>query len=183
MKKTVVLFCFIVIYLASFAVNVYAQVAEGVWQFPRAIKTYIQPGHRNTERMKRAFAEWTRKTNQKIIFKYVSSKNVADIRVTFVKKIDNANSHELDRAIGLARVYSNGSKTRIRKADIYIADLTQDGRTLSNDEVYTTMLHEIGHALGLNHVTQQESIMYPMADVRLEISKYDIKQLYDRYGW
>ncbi len=181
MKKFLALFCFVVVSVFALAGSVYA-VAEGVWQFPGKIKTYIQPGHKNTQMMRNAFAEWTRLTKGHIVFKYVTSPNVADIKVLFVKKIDQTLAKS-DRPIGLAVTSSNRSKTRLFKATIYIADLTQEGKVLNRDEVYTTMLHEIGHALGLNHSNDPESVMYPYMDVIQEISIVDLRALKARYGW
>ena len=182
MKKILsIIFCTAVFLLCG-CVVVHA-IPEGNWQFPKNIKTYIQPGHKNSVMMRHAFEEWERVTNHNLGFTFVSSRAVAKIRVEFVKKIDTRNQEELDRAIGLTQIYAPPRSKKLLKANIWIADLTQDGRTLSRDEVYTTMLHELGHALGLNHTDDPESVMYPNANVIQEISKADLKRLSDRYGW
>jgi predicted Zn-dependent protease len=149
-----------------------------VWQFPRSIKTYIQPNHKRTQMMRHAFAEWTRKTNGKILFKYVSSKKTADIDVQFVNSIPNA-----DREIGLTK--SSFSKSnRLYHATIFIAEKTAEGKQLNNDAVYTVMLHEIGHAIGISeHSNDPMSIMFPYEDDRQEILKGDLKDLSEIYGW
>ncbi|MBD5401787.1 matrixin family metalloprotease [bacterium] len=177
MKKFLTLICFIFISFLTFNGNTYALT----WEKPYGIKTYIPPQHKNTLMMKHAFAEWTRKTNQKILFKYVSDPAAAQIRVRFVKKI-NPNFSESDRVIGVTVPLTANGKY-ITYSDIYIADFTLDGRTLSKDEVYTTMLHEIGHALGLNHSNERFSIMFHIADVRAEISKQDLLNLKTLYKW
>ena len=176
-----IVFCMTVLFL--FGTEAVSAVTEGVWQFPKNIKTYIQPGHHNTVMMQHAFQEWERVTNHNLGFKFVSSESTAKIRVYFVKKIDTKNNAELDRAIGLTGSRASNNSKRMFKATIWIADFTQDGRKLSCDEVYTVMLHEIGHALGLNHSSDPKSVMYYGANVIQEISKDDLKNLSDRYGW
>ena len=148
----------------------------GKWKFPTKIKTYIPQNNKRTVMMKHAFAEWSRLTNNKIIFVYTQDKTKAQVEVQFLKLIPNA-----ERAIGLTRTKAYG-KT-MAHATIQIAEKSVDGRTLTNDNVYTVMLHEIGHAIGLNHSSNILSIMFPTEDDRQEIRKSDLKTLSELYGW
>lgn len=177
MKKIFILVVLVAIYISSFVG--FANAAQnGKWFNPKYLKTYVQPGHKRTDMMKRAFAEWSRLTNNRFKFYFVNSPNVAQIEVYFVQSIPNA-----DREIGLTRVRSLTSG-KMAHADIYIADKTSKGRILGNDSVYTVMLHEIGHSLGIKeHSNEPLSIMFPTENDAQEILKSDLNKLYDIYGW
>jgi predicted Zn-dependent protease len=68
-------------------------------------------------------------------------------------------------------------------AKIYIAEKDSNMQSLSEDAVFTVMLHEIGHAIGLEHTNNRMSIMYPSEDDRQEILQSDLKILGGIYGW
>ncbi len=180
LKNIVVYFICVFIYICTFNIMTMAEV-QGIWAHPQYIKTYIQPNHPRTIMMKHAFAEWSRLTKDKVIFRYVDSTQTSQLDVFFVNKISKEKSNS-DKSIGLTETItlSNG---KIRHATIWIADKTQDDKTLNKDEVYTTMLHEIGHSIGLNHSKDPKSAMYPGVNVIQEIAKSDLESLYQMYGW
>ena len=174
------------IMLFGFASIVQAAV-EGIgdtwWSNPTKIKTYIPPNHKYTAKMKRACHEWSVLTKNGIVFKYVSNIDDAQIKVYFVKKIpENMNA---DTAIGITQPMYYKNNGKLAGAKVWIADYTSDKRKLSDDEVYTTMLHELGHAIGLDHTQNKKSIMYP--NVRYvktsEITSEELSILSKKYGW
>lgn len=172
MKKLIITFLFFMITMPAAL-----SFGYGKWTYPTKIKTYIPPNHSRSVMMKHAFQEWSRKTNNKVIFVFSQNKSNAQIEVKFVSKIPNA-----DREIGLTKITTTMGK-KIIYADIYIADYTSNGKKLSNDNVYTVMLHEIGHAIGLPHSGDILSIMYPFEDDRQEIINKDLMMLYNIYSW
>ena len=56
---------------------------------------------------------------------------------------------------------------------------------MNNQDIYTIMLHEIGHSLGLNHTNNPKDLMYPtkQSGGARGITQNDVKALYEVYGW
>ncbi len=180
MKKILIIFLMVFMFLIS-GVVVFA--ANSYWVNPRSIRTYIEPNSKK-ELMKQAFAKWSIVTHDKIIFKYVSSPENAQIRVKFVKDASRAG---LEQAIGVTHSQRNMATGELVFAQIDIADHVPGsaGKLMPKDRIYRAMVHEIGHAIGLlDHSTDRASIMYPAAISRNQaIIQSDLNALAKAYKW
>lgn len=85
---------------------------------------------------------------------YISRKGPANIDVVFTEAVDGE-----DGPIGSYNVtIQNGL---IKKAEIKMATKSKNISKYSNSYIYTTMLHEVGHALGLSDTNRKgSSIMF-----------------------
>ncbi|MBQ8167927.1 matrixin family metalloprotease [bacterium] len=164
----------LIIFFVSFALPVFSAPAR--WARPQYIKTYIPQKHRNAKMMKEAFSRWTKASNKNVKFYYVNNPKIAQITVHFVDVVPD---HEWSVGLTERRI---SRRNHTLRSNIYIASESHDGKILSRDEVFTIMLHEIGHALGLSHTRNKLSVMYPVEDVSQEILPSDIKNLYRIYG-
>ena len=169
-KRIIIIFILIFVFAPS------VDAAFSRWQNPRYLKTYVQANHKYTKMMKSAFSRWTQASNGKVVFYYVNNPRIAQITVSFTNYIP-----ESETAIGLESARISRSGRRLR-SHIYIAEESFTYKNYSQDEIFTAMLHEIGHCLGLKHDRNKLSIMYPRVDVKQEILKSDIDNLYRIYN-
>lgn len=124
--------------------------------------------------MTHAFQKWQSQSFGKLNFKFVG-KEPAQIKVVYTDKIDGS-----DGPIGICNLSIQGPY--ITSAEIRIN--SDAYKNYSNDLVYTTMLHEVGHALGLNHNTRKyRSIMHFPITEDLDILSIDVEKIFKLNQW
>jgi len=103
-----------------------------------------------------AFKIWNA-ADEKIKFIYSKSTSDADIIFTFE---DNLMEKYDENYLGLTD-YELGKNNRIIRSFIEISLLKFDDRKISDGEIKSTIIHELGHALGLGHSNNYVDLMYP----------------------
>ena len=161
-----------IIFFAVFVLTVSSALAlsKPRWE-TRPIKVYIPGNTYYSQIMKNAFLQWQTRTDSAVWFNFLGEnrKNEADITVHFVEKNTNCGSLS---AIGCThyKINHHGFYTH---NDIFIASKSvqqlvgDDGvvatktTPIPSAQVYRVMLHEIGHAIGINtHSSKPGSVMY-----------------------
>lgn len=152
--------------LKSFAVGNYGPN----WN-KQILKVYIAKDS-YADMMQRAFEKWVQQCNGRLKFEYVETPP-ADIEVNFADETDGT-----DGDIGSYTLIIKGGF--ITKANITIAPNPEKN---SNNLIYTVMLHEIGHALGLHDSSRKLGIMSTPVTENLDIINTDVLRLFHLNGW
>lgn len=131
------------------------------WTF-MPLKVYIAPmqfyskvGEDYKYRMmvKQALETWQKASNGKVSFKIVGTLLESNINIEW-KRVDR-------QALGYC-TFQYDANNRLYSAEVQIG-LTEGlvhAQYMDEDEVYHTILHEIGHALGLGHSPYKTDIMF-----------------------
>lgn len=162
-----------------FAITVFncsnAETSSSPYWKKTTINVYI-PKNSKALTMQHAFEKWQNMSAGKLKFKFVQ-KGPADIDVVFSEKVSGSDGQQLgDYKLTVKNGY-------ITKAEIRMA--TEGKKQVYSDNmVYTIMLHEVGHALGLPDKNRKKnSIMYMPISVSQDINKMDMRELYKLNGW
>lgn len=140
-----------------------------------SINVYI-PKDARAASVRRAFEYWQSVASGKLHFNFVN-KGPADIDVVFLEKVSG-----VDGPLGECVV--NIKNNQIEKAEIKLATKSPNINKYSNNYIYTTMVHEVGHALGLKDISgKPTSIMHTPITESQDIKKMDIKNLFMLYDW
>lgn len=137
------------------------------------LSVYIPKDNSYSGMMQRAFQKWQDSSYKQLSFSFVE-KTPADIEVKFLDKLEGTDAND----IGEYAITIKGGN--IVKAEITIVP---DGKKYSNNMIYTIMLHEIGHALGLSDSTRSLGIMHSPVKETQDIISNDIIRLFRLNGW
>lgn len=135
-----------------------AQEKPPIWNLAgnRTLRVWVQQS-RQRDAVNRAVGEW----NAQVLplrLRFGPDSAGADIRVYWIDKFDEPIS-------GRTTAIDEGGR-HIVKADVMLAMNHSDDRALSSEEMRVLALHEIGHALGLEHIADSTSVMAASVRVR-----------------
>lgn len=157
--------------------NYIDEISTARWRV-MPVNVWIQNGTYKAS-AKKAFTEWQTKTQGIVRFYFVESAKDAQITVSFLDDISHTTSGD---ALGITNLSIVGGKY-INRAEMNIKVTTNSGAKQSTAQVYSIVLHEVGHALGVRgHSRNKYDVMYPSDDnYRNVLSNRDIntvKQIY-----
>ncbi|WP_303673538.1 tetratricopeptide repeat protein [Vampirovibrio chlorellavorus] len=126
---------------------------------PLGIRNF-QPGF--VAEVRRGLDVWCAALENQLSYTQVTSKEQADIRVSWVNNIDSQAYNEEGRTAytaGLMTPHYQGD--RIDYMDVKIATFDILGKPQSGEQIHAVAVHELGHSLGLmGHSDQPGDIMY-----------------------
>ena len=171
-------FILLILLLFCFSVQIVFAAERPRW-VAQPIYVYVPECGKYSNLMKKAFLAWEEKSDDLVRFKFVSKPSNANIVVKFVKNVQNCGN---EYAVGCARMTTRNGKYYKGQLDIALKhkDASNAYRPINN--IYGVMLHEIGHALGLEHSKNPYSIMYSIDLPTMQyLTKDDMRLLYKKY--
>jgi len=129
--------------------------------------------------VKKAFDEWIDNLNGLMNYILVNNPNEANIVIKFVRSIDTGKKGS-GFIGGLTSHHIQGSI--LKYVDIQFPTARPDNKLISEQDIYYTALHEIGHALGImGHSYNEDDVMYPVVKdeniAKLTFSQRDVNTI------
>jgi len=180
----------IIILLFIFLFSNYVLAFDSPRWVAQPIYVYIPEYMHYTGLMRQAFVAWDEASDSLVRFQFVSSPSSANIEVQFVDYVTNCNS---SRAVGCTHTFLRGknfykalitigTKNKQTFVDSGSYKVVQKDVFRKKENIYGVMLHEIGHALGLGHSEDDNSVMYSYDLQTLQyLTKEDLRLLYKKY--
>lgn len=126
--------------------------------------------------VKKAFQQWQKDTENFVRFVYTNNKQSANIRCEFKNFADLKNNSPGGMSLGVTQIKTKKGVLKYSQIDLAITD--SKGKYFNSKHLYSTILHEIGHSLGLSgHSVNKKDIMYPVNYSNSGLSKGDINTL------
>ena len=131
--------------LNEFPLKVYVKETDSKY-FKSSYKEYIDY----------AFKIWN-KADERIDYTFTNNSRNADIEFVFV---ENLGKKYEENYLGLTE-YDTNRENEIEYSKVQISLLKFGKEKISAGEIKATIIHELGHALGLGHSDNEKDIMYP----------------------
>lgn len=134
--------------------------------------------------LKEAFLSWQSAMRNRVTFDYVTNPSDADVQIVWYDKQPPA-----EKTMGhiLGQTITDRWGEYISRNDMHLyLNNKPGGNTLTNNELYNTALHEVGHLMGIEaHSPNPHDVMYPakylIQDQRAELTDRDIATMQALY--
>ena len=174
MMKKFIISVFLILFGTFISDNAAMAIYYGPTWNQDTINVYIPSDNKYASDMKRAFVRWQKGIDGLIKFEFIDNEEDANVIVNFTDKVDGSDG---DLASYQTTV-KNGSVTN---AQINLA--TEGEKKFSKQLLYKTMLHEVGHILGLPDSNKNLGIMHFPVNEKQEIITNDFVKLYRYNNW